>query len=477
MCCALHSITGVAQADYVPGMIMGRATMPDESTGIAGCEVQLLSKGDVLAAKTSTDADGNFIFTNLEPSGDTWSYRLIVKDGVWGQSVTQPFSVVSNSTTIVAIRVYPYIGSFSFVSGRQDLNADGISVVNMTVALFDVNGKPVPDGVHVKFTQSSFYPNPGKFFAGEANDTTLTLATKGGRIPVSYGAVPGDTLSRGVRLEAECTESADTRAMNITFNLVNPNAIEGVVYDATGRPVPFAKVFLYRWDGVSKFAGYNSTENGNRTDGQGVCDANGFYRFAVIPAGTYKVTASESTFSDSATVTVARGKYTLDIILPMNRGSIHGWVKDNKGNPVPGAQVSLSRVYDSSLSLMAKNVSAADGSFSFDDVWYGRYALQAIYVDQTADLRIVLDENRTSVTMALMIDAHVVTPTPAPATPTPGPHGNATGGNTTITPRPPTPTPPPVTPSYLISSYGVALGAMALICVVILLVMLRLEPK
>jgi hypothetical protein len=126
---------------------------------------------------------------------------------------------------------------------------------------------------------------------------------------------------------------------------------------------------------------------------------------------------------------------------------------------------------------MAKNVSAADGSFSFDDVWYGRYALQAIYVDQTADLRIVLDENRTSVTMALMIDAHVVTPTPAPATPTPGPHGNATGGNTTITPRPPTPTPPPVTPSYLISSYGVALGAMALICVVILLVMLRLEPK
>ncbi len=481
LCCVLWGVTGVAQASTPPGMIMGRATMPDDSSGIAGCEVQLLYHSDILFARTTTDADGNFIFTNVEPNDDTWGYRLIIKDGVWGQSVTQQFSVVSNSTTIVAVRVYPHIGSFNFVSGSPVLNADGNSFVNLTVALFDVNGKPVPDGVHVKFTQSSFYPTPGRFFSGGANGTTLTLATQGGLIPIIYGIVPGDTLSRGVRLDAECVESSDTRALNLTFNLVNPNAIEGTVYDATGRPVPFAKVFLSRWDGVSKFNGYNSTEIGNRTDGSGNCDANGVYRFAIMPAGTYQVTASESTFSKSGTVTVARGKYVLDITLPMSRGSIHGWVKDNKGNTVAGAEVSLLRVYGSALSRMAKNVTSADGSFNFDDVWYGKYDIQAVYAGQTADAPLVLDVNRTTVTLALLVDAHVVTPThtpaPANATPTVTPSGNTTGGMTTVTPRPPTPTPPPVTPSYLITSYGVTLGVMGLICVGILLVMLRLRPK
>ena len=85
-------------------------------------------------------------------------------------------------------------------------------------------------------------------------------------------------------------------------------------------------------------------------------------------------------------MTVARGTYDLDISLPMGRGSIEGWVKDNKGNPVPGARVSLLRVYDQTLTLMATNVSAADGSFSFADVWYGKYDVQAVYADQTADL-------------------------------------------------------------------------------------------
>jgi hypothetical protein len=209
--------------------------------------------------------------------------------------------------------------------------------------------------------------------------------------------------------------------------------------------------------------------------GDGTSAASGFYRFAVIPAGTYKVTASDSTFSNASVVTVARGKYTLDIGLPLDRGSIHGWVKDKNGNLVGGAQVSLLRVYDKTLVKMSANTSAADGSFSFGDMWYGKYDVQAVYADQTADLPIVLDESSTSVTLQLLIDASDVTPTPVPSgtlTPTAGPAINAT-----VTPRPPTPTPPPVTPGYLVSSNGVALGVMGLICVVVLLVMLRMRPK
>ena len=89
------------------------------------------------------------------------------------------------------------------------------------------------------------------------------------------------------------------QGLNLTFNLLNPNVIEGMVYDATGRPVPFAKVFLYRWDGGANSPAITVPRPVTAQTGSGVCDANGFYRFAVLPAGDYRVNASESTFSDS----------------------------------------------------------------------------------------------------------------------------------------------------------------------------------
>ena len=61
------------------------------------------------APKTTSDADGNFYFTLLQPSEDTWSYRLVVTRGAWGATTTQQFSVMANSATIVQVRVYPYI--------------------------------------------------------------------------------------------------------------------------------------------------------------------------------------------------------------------------------------------------------------------------------------------------------------------------------------------------------------------------------
>jgi hypothetical protein len=274
-----------------------------------------------------------------------------------------------------------------------------------------------------------------------------------------------------------CVESPATKALNLTFDLLNPNVIRGTVYDATGRPVPGAKVFLSRWDGA-KFVGYNSAETGNRTDGSGVADAGGNYRFAVMPAGDYRVNATESTYASSARVTVVRGTYDLDINIPMQRGNIRGWVKDNRGVAVSGATVSLLRFYGTDLVRKATNTSAADGSFSFDDVWYGRYDVQAVYENQTADLPIVLEENRTTVNIALLHDVPVVTPsptaTPEPtnATATPGLHPTATA-----TPKPPTPTPPPVTISYLVSSYGIAIAVMVLIAAALFLIAMRIRQK
>jgi Carboxypeptidase regulatory-like domain len=461
----------------VTGQVWGRALMPDGATGIPGCEVQLLWKNDALLTKTTSDADGNFYFTLLQPSEDTWSYRLVVTRGTWGATTTQQFSVMADSATNVQVRVYPYPGQISLSASGTVLKADDSSRVTVTASLYDVNGAPVPDGMHVTFTQSSYYLNPGMFYAGATNGTDITVVTQDGKAQVQFGGVPGDALSRRVQITAACVESPFTKSLNLTIDLLNPNVIRGLVYDATGRPVSFAKVFLYRWDGT-KFVGYNSAETGNHTDGSGVCDANGSYRFSVLPAGDYRVNASESTYAASARVSVVRGTYDLDISLPMGRGNIEGLVKDNKGNAVPGATVSLLRFYGKDLTLKATNVTGADGSFSFPDIWYGPYDIRAVYADQSVELPLVLNAGRVPVLLTLLRDAPSVTPgpsiTPLPAnvTATPGPHPTVT-----VTPRPPTPTPPPVTLSYLVSSYGIAIAVMVLIAAVLFLIAMRMKPK
>ena len=469
---AVPPVVHAAVVDNTTGYIWGRAMMPDDTTGIAGCEVQLLGRDDQLAAKAVSDADGNFIFTNLPPNDATWGYRLIVKRGNWGQSVTQQFSVFADSATQVAVRVYPFIGSFTLTATNSTLAADGSSRVGLTVALLDVDGKPVPDGVHVRLTQSSPYPNPGRFFSGAVNGTEVVLSTAGGRAQFQYGDVPRDTLSRGVSITAAGVEAAGVRSLNLTLDLVNPNAIEGTVYDATGLPVPYARVYLSRWDGVSQYVGYNSTADGVVANGSGTCDARGHYRFAVMPAGDYRVNASEASFANTSRVTVVSGTYKLDIRLPMGHSSIKGWVRDSKDHVLAGANVTLYRVYGDDLSLMDTNTSDADGAFRFDDIWWGKYAVQAVYAGQTATVTVPLDKNPASVTLAFLVELSNVTPAPSmPAKVTP-----AISPGASVTPRPPAPTPPAVSPSYILSTYGVAFAVMALIGVGVLFITLRMRP-
>jgi protocatechuate 3,4-dioxygenase beta subunit len=439
--------------------------------------VQLLWKNDAVLTRTTTDADGNFYFTLLQPSEDTWSYKLIVTRGNWGATTTQQFSVMSDSATNVQVRVYPYPGQISLSSSDATLKANDSSRVTLTARLYDINGAPVPDGMHVTFTQSSYYLNPGMFYAGATNGTDVTLVTQGGQVQVQYGSVPGDTLSLSVQITAACAESPFTKSMNPTISLLNPNVIKGLVYDATGLPVPHAKVFLYKWEGT-KFVGYNTAEAGNRADGSGVCDANRSYRFSVLSTGDYRVNASESTYTGSARVSVVRGTYNLDINPPMGRGTIEGLVRDNKGKAVPGATVSLLRFYGQDLTLKATNVTSADGSFGFPDVWYGPYDIRAAYADQSVDLPLVLKESRAPVLLTLLRDVPSVTPgpsitpLPANATVTPGPHATVT-----VTPRPPTPTLPPITLSYLPSSYGMVIAVMVLIAAALFLIAMRMKPR
>ncbi|WP_424357199.1 carboxypeptidase-like regulatory domain-containing protein [Methanocella sp. MCL-LM] len=472
------------------GYLMGRVTMPDQQTGIPGAEVELqkdVTGTDVGMAKVTTDAQGNFYITNLEANDESWGYRLVVKKGEWGQSVTQHFSVIEGTSTVVTVRIFPHISRMTVESDKAVINADDTSRANVVIRLYDIDGKPVPDNMNVVVSQDSYYPNPGKFIAGNQNGTELILPTSGGKVAVQYGDIPSDTLARNVKINAECVQSTGSGSTSLSINLVMPNMITGTVYDKTMQPVPYANVFLSRWDGVGKYTGYNSTENGNSTDGSGLADANGTYRFSVMPAGDYMVTANESAFSNSTKVQVIRGTYNMDIILPMSRGSIKGYVSDPDGTLVPGVKVTLFRVYEGKLTQMATAVSDAEGSFSFDDIWYGRYNLQASAGDETADLPLVLDSSKATAAMNLRKAYATPTLVPTPdvnATPStnvtatpivkPTTPANATGK--TVTPKPPTPTPFPITPENLLKTYGISIGVIAIICAGMVVLAMRFMP-
>lgn len=458
------------------GYIMGRVTLPDDATGIPDCQIELLWKGDAGLAKSSTDSMGNFYFTNVIPNDDKWSYRLIITKGNWGRSVTQEFSVLPETSTVVGIRMYPYIGKIDFTSDRPVVSADGKARINLTVTMTDVDGKPVPDDMHVQFTQSSFYSNPGKFFNGVENGTALAVPTKGGKASAQYGDIPVDTLSRSVKIEAVCVETTTgPRSISLTINLTSPNMITGTIYDLTGKPVPRARVLLERWDGVGKFQGYNSTEGGNATDGSGICDDNGTYSFTVLPAGDYRITTRESYFNNSSRVTVVRGKYTINITLPISHGSIKGWVKDINSNMVPGVNVTVYRIDEGKLLKIAERTTDYKGEFSFDDMPYGSYDVQAVIGDQTADMPFILDVPKGSVGVMLhqkVSITPVVTPNPASSTPT-----NTATVSIKPTPKMPTPTPWDVTPESVLGTYGLAVAAMAVACIGMLVLILKIKPK
>lgn len=476
------------------GYLMGRVTMPDQQTGIPNVVVELQkdeSGVDTGMAKVTTDEQGNFYITNLEANNESWGYRLIATKGSWGQSATQHFSVMEGTSTVVSVRIFPYIGRMTMETDKSVIDADGSSRTNVIIKLYDIDGKPVPDNMNIVVSQDSYYPNPGLFLAGDQNGTELLMpTTSGGRVALQYGNIPIDSLARNVQLKAECVQSTGSATTNLTINLVKPNSITGTVYDMTMRPVPYADVYLYRWNGVSKYVGYNSTETGNSTDGSGKADANGTYLFSVMPAGDYKVTANESTFNNSSTVKVIQGSYGQYIILPMSRGSVKGYITDPQGALVPDVRVTLYRVYEDRLTEMASNISDNEGRFSFDDIWYGRYNLQASTGTETADLPLVLDTPKATASMALRKSYATPSPTPvispgnnttptinatAIANATPTKPANTTGKS--VTPKPPTPTPYPVTPENMLKTYGVGIAVIAIICIGMLFIAMRFMPR
>ncbi|WP_230742617.1 carboxypeptidase regulatory-like domain-containing protein [Methanooceanicella nereidis] len=449
------------------GYIIGRVTLPDGIKGVENCDIKLLDKYDNVASILNTDQQGNFYITNVEPSETAGLYRLIADKPGWGQSTTQQFNVYSNTSSIVAIRMYPIIGQFTLTAGSASIKADGSSTINITITARDTNGDPLPDGFNVRLIQESYYAAPG-LFPGEGNKYDITLPLKDG-MTVEYGRIPADTLSRNVSIKATILESGkNSRSVGLKIDHVNPNIITGTVYDAGMKPVPYASVYLYRWDG-SRYVGYNSSEDpGYANDGRSVADSSGVYRYTILPAGDYRVAANYCSFNNSTDVRVVSGSYVHDIVLSsLKYGMVKGMVLDSDSSPVAGADVTISLVKGDKLEPVMSVRSGYDGSFTFDSVRYGNYGIEAVKNGLTANAPLWLDVDKASVTMMFHI--------PVPAAPINTPEPTSSPVNT-ATPAEATVAEPDVDSSPLYS-FGVAVVFLSLFCGLASVLLVTISPK
>lgn len=459
--------SGPADAEST-GYIMGRVMLPDGATGIGDCRITLLSHDGKGLSMLSTDSLGNFCITNVVPANGTSGYCIKAEKPGWGESTTQPFNVYANTSTRVAIRMYATIGTMALIPGSDKVPADGASTVDILLEMKDLSGKPIPDGYHVTFSQQSYYPDPG-YFVAEDNETTITVPVSGGSAKVRYGLIPRDSLSRSVVIKAVVNENPENyQTDELIIDIVSPNVITGVVYDADRKPVPYARLNLEKWDGVSKFEGYNSSEERHDSkDGTAVADENGVYRYEVLPVGDYRVTASESSFKNTTDLKVVSGIYRHDIVIQgLKRGDISGRIFDADSRPVPGANIILSRINGDIIEHAGSAVTGSDGSFTFKDVRYGSYNLESTLGGSTANAPLWLDVEKASVTMKYMTAIPVeVSPT---VEATPGP---------TVTEVTITPTPVPEEPVSPIYSFGIAIFSLTILCGLLLAIALSVARK
>jgi uncharacterized surface anchored protein len=300
--------------------------------GIQGVTVTLYTGAGALVGSTTTDADGLYIFDQLQP-GD---YYVVFgapagyssspanqggndatdSDAVGGQSATTTLSAGENDPTLDAGFYQPVtIGDFVWLDtdgdGIQDAGEAGIPGVSVTITL--------PDGTTTVVVTDA---NGNYTYTGVPGTYTVTVPTTGAN---------GETLS-----------TAATQTFVLTSGQTNLNFDFG--YEP---PTPLASLGDYVWldsdaDGVQD-AGelgiqgvtvtlYNG--NGTATGLTATTDASGFYQFDDLTPGDYYVvfgapagyssspanqggndaTDSDAVGGQSATTTLSAGEYdpTLD---------------------------------------------------------------------------------------------------------------------------------------------------------------------
>jgi uncharacterized GH25 family protein len=187
--------------------------------------------------------------------------------------------------------------------------------------------------------------------------------------------------------------------------LVAGAPVSGRVIDSAGKPVMGARV---TWHGASDWA----QQADERRDGVET-DAKGEFKFAALPAGSFRFSAAHSDYArgSSALVTLDGKNEQRDITITVEAGAVvRGIVTDQAKNPISGARVRVGIASRRGVVFEPPRQAYSDAKGAFEIKGVARRELQAVAMHETGasqtvdvdttrgdanDVRLVLDVTGT----------------------------------------------------------------------------------
>ncbi len=348
----------------VPGAWVHRKGGPKKKG--ANPFMAMLSQGP----KVLTDADGNFVLPKLEPG----RYQLFSRRESYAESETQKIELAEGEK-VKDVELMLRVGET--ISGTVVTRGDGGAVEGALVY--------VTPGAALNFNPMDAVDMDPR---APANSISTKTDAQGGF--TLKGLTPGN-----VTIEVRHSDFAPASlariavpGTDVVIEIGTGGVVEGVVTDKSGNAQSGTSIIL-----SGGAMGFGRTKTAST-------DANGFYRMERVVPGSYNIMkmGGDAMFGmdGMAPIVVREGETTVkDFRAKAGGGSgVRGGVMRD-GKPLEGAMVVLS---GGSVGMKMAS-SAADGSFTFEDVPAGTYTVSVqadLMGGGTSTQEIVIDEDGNS---------------------------------------------------------------------------------
>ncbi|MEQ8438665.1 MAG: carboxypeptidase regulatory-like domain-containing protein [Ilumatobacter fluminis] len=354
--------------------------MDDFGNGIAGVEIVLSGidvNGDPVSASTTTDANGDYWFTNLLP-------------GAYEVAETQPTGFSDGAeaagSTGGDISTNDVIADIPLARGQDSVDNDfaeyrpsgiagsvvdqddvGIADVTLTLTGTDVNGDPV--------SLTTTTDADGNYLFGDLLPGTYTVTETH---PSGYldgheeaGSTGGDISTNDVI--ADIPLQANESSYGHDFHEFVPASIEGSVFvDGDGEPIAGVVITLTGTD-----------VNGDPVEIATTTDTDGDYSFADLLPGSYVVTETQPdgygagavTPNNSISIELSGGDESTDNDFSESTGSISGTVTDDQGRPLVDVEITLTGTDVNGVDIELVTTTNSTGDYVFGDMVGGDYTV------------------------------------------------------------------------------------------------------
>lgn len=297
-------------------------------------QIRVFDQSGILLQTLAAQSDGTFLITNLPPG----SYQLTILAENYAAMMVGA-SVTANETTTLSVSLTPNPGT---ATGQVLSAQTGTPIPGAIVSVTDTNGLPIGSTV----TDSG-----GDFIIPNLPTGSLVISA----VAPDFGSD-----SRSIILTPGGT------AASILSLTPNPGIISGFVTNGQSGD-PLSGAVLQVFDSTLAIVGTLTT------------DAAGFYQFANLSPGQYRIIASAFNFgTDVQDVTVLSNQTTsADFALAPNPGSIFGTVVNQQtGAFITGAAIVI-RQFSPSGPIVQSTATDSSGQFTVLNLQPGTYAITA----------------------------------------------------------------------------------------------------